>query len=279
LFDDRLVLTLGLGYGQQHYFDIPTRKGDVTPNAALLFNATDQLAFYASYATSYQPADPTLENYDGAADVFDPTSGVNYEIGLKYDLPSNAASVALALFQTERDNVTVRDTSLGTVNVNGQPYYIQQGGQSARGVELEGEYRAFDGLRLQGTFAYMDASYESGAFSDPVAKTPEFSWSLFARYDLTRGPLDNFGASLGVVWQDERMGGNAARTAAAPDPLLLPSFYRVDAGLFYRINQHTDLALNVQNLLDEKIFVDGTTGANPQIAAPRTLSLRLSYQF
>jgi iron complex outermembrane receptor protein len=278
-FEEKLVLTLGLGYGQQHYNDAATRKGDVTPNAALLFNATKQLGFYVSYATSYQPADPAQQDFNGNTGGFDPQTGVNYEVGVKYDLPSNRASVALAVFQTERDNVIVQDTSLGPVNGNGQPYYIQQGGQSARGVELSSEIRLLDNWRVLGTFAYIDASYENGAFAKPVAKTPEFSGSLFTRYDITSGPLKNLGASLGVVWQDERLGGNGTRTAASPDPLLLPSFYRVDAGLFYRISKLMDVALNVQNLLDEKIFVDGTTGANLQIAAPRTIALRVGYRF
>lgn len=277
--DERWVLTLGLGYGQQHFNDAPTRKGDVTPNAALLFNATKQLGFYASYATSYQPADPALQDFNGNTGGFDPQTGVNYEVGVKYDLPSNRASMAVALFQTERDNVIAQDTSFGPVNGNGQPYYIQQGGQSARGVELSSEVRLLDNWRVIGTFAYIDASYESATFAEPVAKTPEFSWSLFTRFDITSGPLKNLGASLGVVWQDQRLSGNGARTAASPDPLMLPSFYRVDAGLFYRINKNMDVALNVQNLLDEKIFVDGTTGANLQITAPRTISLRVGYRF
>lgn len=277
--DEKFVFTLGAGYGQQHYNDAPTREGDVTPNAALLYNATKQLGFYVSYATSYQPADPTLQDFSGNSGGFDPQTGVNYEVGVKYDLPSKKASVALAVFQTERDNVIVQDTSLGPVNGNGQPYYIQQGGQSAQGVELSSEVRLLENWRVLGTFTYLDASYENGAFAKPVAKTPEYSWSLFTRYDITSGPLKNLGTSLGVVWQDDRLGGNASRTAASPDPLMLPSFYRVDAGLFYRINKNLDVALNVQNLLDEKIFVDGTTGANLQIAAPRTISMRVGYRF
>lgn len=277
--DEKFVFTLGAGYGQQHYNDAPIREGDVTPNAALLYNATKQLGFYASYATSYQPADPTLQDFNGNAGGFDPQTGVNYEVGVKYDLPSNRASVALAVFQTERDNVIVQDISLGPVNGNGQPYYIQQGGQSAQGVELSSEIRLLENWRLLGTFTYLNASYENGVYAKPVAKTPEYSWSLFTRYDITTGPLKNLGASFGVVWQDNRLGGNASRTAASPDPLMLPSFYRVDAGLFYRINKNMDVALNVQNLLDEKIFVDGTTGVNLQIAAPRTVSMRVGYRF
>lgn len=277
--DEMFVLTIGLGYGQQHYNDAPTREGDVTPNAALLYNLTKELGVYASYATSYQPADPTLQDFNGNAGGFDPQTGVNYEVGFKYDLPSNRASLAVALFQTERDNVIVQDTSLGPVNGNGQPYYLQQGGQSAQGVEFSGEYRLLPNWRLLGTFTYLNASYENGVFAKPVAKTPEYSWSLFTRYDITSGPLKDLGASLGVVWQDDRLSGNGSRTTAAPDPLILPDFFRVDAGLFYRINQNLDVALNVQNVLDEKIFVDGTTGVNLQIAAPRTIALRVGYRF
>ena len=277
--DEMFVLTVGLGYGQQHFNDAPTREGDLTPNAALVYNPTRQLALYASYSTSYQPADPTLENFAGEAGAFDPQTGVNYEAGVKYDLPSNRASIAAALFRTERDNVIAQDTSLGPVNTNGQPYYIQQGGQRAEGVELSGEFRLQKNWSLIGTFAWIDASYQTGAFPEPVAKTPEFSWSLFTRYEITRGPLKHLAANLGVVWQDARLAGNAARTATSPDPLILPDFYRVDLGFSYRLNQHADVALNIANVFDEKIFVDGTTGANLQIAAPRTLTLRFGYRF
>jgi iron complex outermembrane receptor protein len=282
--DERWILTLGVGYGEQNLGTAApgarNRPGEVTPNAALVFNLTKQLALYASFSTSYSPADPTQENFAGTSGTFDPQTGVNREIGLKYDLPDRRASVSLALFETERDNVIVQDTSLGPVNGNGNPYYIQQGGQSARGVELGSEVYVTRNWRFNGSFAYIDASYENGtAFAEPVAKTPEYSWSLFTRYDFTDGPLKDLGASLGVVWQDERLGGNAARTATTPDPLMLPSFFRLDAGLFYRLGRHWDFALNVENLLDETIFVDGTTGANLQIAAPRTVTLRVGYKF
>lgn len=277
--DRRWVLTLGVGYGQQHFADAPTRKSDAVPMAGLLYQVTPRLALYASYATSYQPADPTLETFEGRSGTFDPQTGVNYEAGVKYDLPDGRASVAGALFWTERDNVIVRDLSRGDVNLNGNPYYIQQKGQRAGGLELSAEIRPLEGWRLNATFAWIDASYETGLFPKPVAKTPEFSWSLYTRYDFTRGPLRGLGASMGVIWQDDRMAGNAARTASSPDPLTLPAFWRVDAGLFYRVNEHLDLSLQVQNLLDETIFVDGTTGANLQMAAPRTVTLRLGYTF
>ncbi len=283
-FNERWVFTVGLGYGEQYIGQAAAgarrRRGDVTPNLALVFNLTRQLAFYASESTSYSPADPAQQNFAGQSGVFDPQTGVNHELGLKLDLAERRASLAVALFQTERDNVIVQDTSLGAINRNGQPYYLQQSGQSARGVELSSEAFPTRQWRVNTSFAYIDASYETGtAFADPVAKTPEYSASLYTRYDFASGALRKVGVSLGAVWQDKRLGGNAARTAAAPDPLVLPSFIRLDGGLFYRLGRHWDFALNIENLLDETIFVDGTTGANLQVAAPRTFTLRVGYTF
>lgn len=286
--DERWVLTLGLGYGAQQLGQSAPgarrRDGDPTPNVALVYNLTRRHALYASYSTSYLPADPTLQDFSGRSGGFDPQTGVNREFGWKFDLAGDAAtlpaSVSLAFFETERDNVIAQDVSAGPVNANGQPYYIQEGGQSARGVELGSEVFLARGWRVNATFAYIDASYETGdAFATPVAKTPEYSWSLYTRYDFDSGPLKNLGASLGVVWQAERLGSNSARTAAAPDPLILPSFYRFDAGLSYRLDRHWDFALNVENLFDETIFVEGTTGANLLLAAPRTLTARVGYKF
>jgi outer membrane receptor protein involved in Fe transport len=66
---------------------------------------------------------------------------------------------------------------------------------------------------------------------------------------------------------------------SAPDPLLLPAFTRVDAAVSYRLNEHWDWALNVENLLDKKIFVNASVGSAIEIAAPRTATLRVGYRF
>lgn len=283
--EDRWILTTGLGYGEQFYGEAAPgarrRQGDLTPNAGLVFHPVPALSLYASYSTSYSLPDLSVTYENAAGDTFTPApiTGVNHEIGAKYDLPNRAGSLAVALFHTERDNTLVQSAA-GVLNPNGNRYYTEEAGQSARGIEFETEYRPLSNWRFNATFAYIDASYENGtAFAEPVAKTPEYSWSLYTRYDIQDGALKNLGASLGVVWQDERMGGSGARSATSPDPLMLPDFYRVDLGLFYRLGKHWDFALNVQNLLDETIFVDGTTGANLQVAAPRTLTLRSSYKF
>lgn len=94
----------------------------------------------------------------------------------------------------------------------------------------------------------------------------------------SEGRLASLGTGLGVVWQTARFGGNGAMTAAAPDPLLLPDFTRVDASLTYRRSGQTDLGVHCENLTDQGIFVSGTVGSSLEIAAPRTLMFRIGYR-
>ena len=82
-----------------------------------------------------------------------------------------------------------------------------------------------------------------------------------------------------MFWQGKRLGGNGARTFAAPNPLVLPSYTRVDTALFYRLNKLVNFAFNVENLFDRLIFVNGSVGSNIKIAAPRTMSFRTTFNF
>jgi outer membrane receptor protein involved in Fe transport len=157
-------------------------------------------------------------------------------------------------------------------------------------VEVSGELRPSGAWRLTGGVSYLDATYTgegpaSAAATLPIPgsraeKSPAWSWNLWTRYDVPPSRrLTGLGAALGLVWQAERLGGNGARTPTAPDPLLLPAFTRVDAGLFYRVGRNVDLALNAENLLDEVIFVSGTVGSSLEIAPPRSVTVRLGYRF
>ena len=82
-----------------------------------------------------------------------------------------------------------------------------------------------------------------------------------------------------MSWQGKRLGSNGARTFASPDPLVLPSFTKADAALFYRLNKFVNFALNVDNVFDEIIFVNASVGSAVEIAAPRTMTLRTSFNF
>jgi iron complex outermembrane recepter protein len=298
LFKDKVVLTLGLGYMQEHLDRdysrtsapkpanlgdvLATRYGRPTPNAALMFNATPDLGLYTSYATNYSLPAGDLEDRNGQTGNFDPVEGVNYEVGFKYDFPAKAASFTTAWFWNESRNNLIQTTG-DDRNSRGNNYSKQLDGEGRRGtgVEWSGEMEVLRNWRLSGGGAYIDvinrSSTDSVADGSRGDKVPEWSFHAFSRYDLSQGALRGLGASLGFIYQGDRL--SALKTAAAPDPLVMPWFTRLDLGLYYRVNHNLDFALNVENLAnDERIVYGGNTGAAIEMGSPRRATFRTSYR-
>ena len=258
------------------------------PNASVLFNATSELAIYGSYSTSFNPIDPNFEDINGRIGSFDPTIGRNYEVGAKYDLLNRRIGLTVALFQNQIDNALVQ-TDVGVVNSNNNRYYIPSGTRRARGAEFTGQFQVRHDLNVSAGVAYTSAIYKgfpsgTAVSSSPIPnswaeKTPHLSYNIYSRYDRSEGKLKGFGAGLGVIWQGKRLGSNGARTFASPDPLVLPSFTRVDSALFYRLNKHVNFGFNVENMFDQLVFVNASVASAIEIAAPRTMTLRTSFNF
>lgn len=286
-------ITVGFNYSQNKPTTGTTRKSGLIPNASIVVNATKQLALYASYATSFNPVDPEAEDAQGNRGGFEPTLGKSYEIGAKYDLLSRRISATFALFHNEIENALVQsDTNV--FNPNGRRYFVPAGTRRSRGAEMTGDFQVRQDLRLSAGVSYTEAIYKgfpnnltrSGAppSTSPVPnswaeKTPRFSYNFYARYDRREGYLKGFGAGFGMNWQGKRLGSNGARTLASPDVLVLPAFTRLDSALFYRLNRYVNFSFNVENMLNETIFVNATVGSNIEIAAPRTIFLRTTFNF
>jgi len=287
LADDRWILTLSVGYGQNHPQNARARKSKLMPNGGLIFNANDRLALYTSYATSYNPNDPDAEDILGRRGIFNPTVGRNYEIGAKHDLPQHG-SWTLSVFQNRIDDGLVQ-SGVTDINANGTRYFTAVGTRRSRGVELTAELQPLPSWRISGALSHLDAIYTGTAPASAAAtsaiprsraeKSPRWSYSAWASYDRSHGPLAGFRGHAGVVWQGQRLGSNGARTPAAPDPLMLPSFARLDAAASYRFANRLELTLNLENALDSLIFVGGTVGSNLEIASPRALTARVGYEW
>lgn len=288
LLDDRLVFTVGLGYGQMHPGGQPVRRGELLPNYAALYRLRRHLAVYYSYSRSFNPVDPTLEDFQGRRNAFDPVRGYNHEAGVKFDLPARRASATVSYFRTGIDNALVQ-SGINDFNVNGVRYYVPAGTRRGHGVESSFETRLLHGVFVQGSATWIEAYYTGTGPASAAAtlaipgsraeKTPRWSWNARLLYERTEGRLAGWSVSLALLNQGRRFGSNGARTWSAPDPLLLPDYTRVDASLGYRLNRHWDWSLYVENLSDRRIWINATTGASMEQAPPRTITMRLSCRF
>ncbi len=293
LDDGRWNVTLGFNYGQNDPAAGTVRKSGFIPNASIVFNATPELAVYASYATSYNPVDPELEDAGGRRGVFEPTLGKSYEAGAKYDILNRRVSINFALFQNQIENSLVQSDT-GVLNPVGNRFYVPAGTRRSRGGELSGEFQLREDLRITTGVSYLDAVYKGfpsglSVSGNPPAtsplpysraeKSPRWTYNAYARYDRREGYLKGLGAGLGFIYQGKRVGSNGPQTYAAPDPSVLPSFVRVDTSAFYRLNRLLNFAVNIENLFDELIFVNASVGSNIEIAAPRAITFRTTFNF
>ena len=163
------------------------------------------------------------------------------------------------------------------LNPNGTRFYRQlDNGRESRGAETEFTLSPLPAWDTTFTYAYIDARDRgaTAALPDtPAEMTPRHAVSVYSRYAFLQGPLHGLSLRAGLIWQGERWA--ASRTPTAPDPLLLSSFHRFDAGVGYAVRGWR-MALSVENLTNEYYLLAGSTGVAFSPVNPRSYALRLS---
>lgn len=288
-FFEKLIATIGFARASEKTRTVtpagittfsPTRSSDLTPNVGLVYRLTQDISVYASYSSSYTLVDPASEDASGNTGSFEPTEGDNYEAGLKGDFFKRRISVAVSVFTTELNNVLVQSDTT-ELNSRGNRYYRQlDTGRKSDGVETEFIFRPINNWETSATYTYIDAYNRNTDGSDgaPAEMTPHHAVSVYSRYSLTSGPLQHWSFRLGYIWQSERVGGSSSPSATAPDPLILHSFHRIDAGISRKWT-HWNVALNIENLTDEYYLLSGSTGVAMSPVNPRSLAMRVGYSW
>ncbi len=178
------------------------------------------------------------------------------------------------------DGVLVQ-SELNDLNANGNRFYRQlDTGRRSRGAELEFTVSPVKGWNTTFSYAYIDAHERTvaGARAGRAPMTPRHALSLYTRYAFASGPLQGWAAQAGLLWQSDRIGGQAAISATNPDPLTLRSFHRFDVGLSRQWRGWT-VALNIENATNENYLLGGSTGLNLERANPRSLTFRTGYRW
>jgi iron complex outermembrane receptor protein len=196
---------------------------------------------YASYSESFQPNQGT----DFSGHTFDPTTGQQYELGLRYQTPGGRLLATLSAYHLTQQNVQTDDPA-------NPGYSIATGEVRSQGVELEVTGRVTEQLSLIAAYTYTDAEVtksNNGDIGYRPASVPENSASLWADYRFPAGPLRGFMIGAGVRYVGSTV--NLANTVSVPDYTLL------DAMIRYEIDRWR-FSLNVKNLLDKHYISNAT---------------------
>lgn len=258
-FDEHWVLLLGGRWddaeneakNQLNGSKTKTDADAFTGRVGLMYLSDSGFAPYISYSESFQPASGT--DYFGK--TFDPTTGEQYEAGIKYEPNNVNASVTLSVYELTQQNVTTPDvehrdcvrypTTCGN-------FSEQTGEVRSRGVELEARASLADNLNLIGAYTKTDTEITESNGPDLGRKlwsAPEDTASLWVDYTLAGGPADGLGLAAGVRYVGHSY--NIDNSIKVDDYTLL------DLAVRYQLEQWR-FALNVKNALDKEYIASCT---------------------
>lgn len=230
-----------------------SQNGTVVPFVGLVYKLTPQWSAYASYTDVYNPQLSLQAN----GDTLPPERGKAYEVGIKGELADGRVTTSLALFRTDQINLAVTDFASGEI-CSGNYCYLPSGNVRSQGVEAELNGEVLPGWQLSAGYTYNHTSHIED-FLNFIS--PRHALRLWSTYRLP-GQLSHWSIGGGIRHQSAQ-----ARNTVRNDP-----FTVVSARLDYRLNEHANLSLNIENLLNATYYT--TVGRN-YYGAPRNFMVTL----
>ncbi|MBS0224292.1 MAG: TonB-dependent siderophore receptor [Proteobacteria bacterium] len=223
----------------------PQNDSAVTWRTGLLYLFDFGLAPYFSYSTSFLPNAGASAPQRGTV-PFKPTTGEQYEAGIKYQPPGFNSFFQVAAFQITQRNVLTPDPIYPTFN-------IATGEIRSRGIEVEAHASLTDGLDLIANYAYTNAivteTNQPGVTGAQVPQVPNHMASLWGHYRFQKGALRGLSLGGGVRYVGPSYGNNI-NTFEVPGVTLFDAAVRYNLGALNTQLEHVDLSLNIQNIAD-----------------------------
>ena len=232
----------------------------------------------------------------------------SYEVGAKADLFAGQLSLNVAAFRTETKNA--RATSdIGTVAFIGE--------RRIKGVEFGFNGSVTAAWSVFGGYTYLDARIVDGGFTSfavpavtgpggvvlvpartivqpsvntgrQFPQTAKHSFTIWSDYKVT--PALSIGG--GAFYTSRVFGGYADNRAVSGTGLAavvnpatkiiarsVPGYWRFDARAGYRISDHLDVSVNVQNLTDKTYFNQAYSSHYASIAPGRSAFATLNVRY
>jgi catecholate siderophore receptor len=235
-----------------------------SPRVGLILKPRTNVSIYASYSRSFLPqSGDQFTVLDATTEALAPEEFRNLEAGVKWDI-SDALAFTGAVYRLDRSNARATDPISGSTVLSGKT--------RAEGIEFSLVGHAAKGLDLSLGYALQNGEIRATTTAAPagrkLAQLPRHQVSGWARYNVSK----RFGLGLGVIHQSSQFTtiSNAVR---------LPAFTRIDAAVFFNLNDRISLQVNVENLTDADYFPSAHTDNNISTAKPLNAKATMRVKF
>jgi len=248
-------------------------------HVGVLYSFENGISPYLSYSTSFNPT----SNYSSGAQILEPTTGKQWEAGMKYQPVGSDDLYTLSFFTIDMENLFAKENSLVTDN-----FYKGVGGMKSRGVELEARVNVTEHLPVLGSVTLNDVKYSKSYFAYNSAgevvdakgntpyQTPERMASLWADYSFAEGLLAGLNIGGGARYVGYSWGNDA-------HDFKVPSYTLFDASIGYDLSRvglnGTSIRLNANNLTDEYYVASCYNASSCYLGAERNVVATITHQF
>lgn len=272
---ERLLLTMS---GRYDHVKSTAVSGDLsapTLNTQTDHKATGRLGInyllangfspYASYSTSFEPA----LGVDFKGQSFKPTSGEQFEAGLKYQPDHGHISATASVFRLTQKNLLTIDPAHFV-------FQTQTGEVQVDGLELETKANFGSGLGLTMAAAWLNpkiTANNDGTTGNRIELTPKVQASAWLSYRLPVGLTLGLGARhVGSIY------GDSINSALAPAYTLIDTSVQYELAHLSTSLVGAKLGLSVNNLAD-KTYLSACGWDNCSYGAERSANLTLNYEW
>jgi catecholate siderophore receptor len=236
-----------------------------SPRAGIVFKPVTPLSIYGSYSVSYLPSSgDQFSSLTTLTQQLKPEKFSNYELGAKWDI-DRYLSLTTAVYRLDRTNTRATDP-------NDPTRVVQTGSQRTNGFEIGANGSITQAWKIAGGYAYQDAFITSATTAAragaQVAQVPHHTFSLWSNYQILR----RLGAGLGILNRSDMF-------AAVDNTVILPSYTRADAAVFFSFSEMVRLQVNVENLLNKKYYINADGNNNISPGFSRALRVGLTVRF
>jgi iron complex outermembrane receptor protein len=230
------------------------------------------VAPYVSYATSFEP----VIGVDFYGNPFKPTTGQQFEVGIKYKPTMFNGLFTAAYFELTQQNVLTADP-----NPNHGLSQVQTGEIRSQGVQFSAAVSLLDSLNLLATYSYLDnkvTKSNAGLVGRmPAGVSPDLA-SLWADYTIQRGPLSSLNFGGGVRYTSWSF-GDAANSFVVPGYTLVDLTLQYDLGEAFPAAKGARLALNANNVFDTTYVAGCSTNTTCYYGFRRNVLATLTYRW
>ncbi len=233
-------------YLDQFIDSTPQTDRAFTGRAGAVYVFDSGIAPYVSFAQSFLP---TI-GVDANLAPFKPTTGTQYEAGLKFQPNGTNGFVTFSVYDLTQQNVLTPDPATGGRTS------IQVGEIRSRGIELSAVASLSESLNVVASFSRMSPTVTKSSNiglavgSTPVG-LPDMMASLWADYTIKAGPAGGVGFGAGVRYVGKSFGDDA-NTFSIPDATVVDAALRYDFGVNNPSLRGLQVAINASNLFDKE---------------------------